>query len=447
MTKLKGRQILSLSLMLFAIFFGAGNMIFPPAMGQQAGENFISGLLGFLLTDVGIALLGMISIVFVGSSMDDLGKLVNKKFAVCLSVFIYLLIGPLFAEPRTGSVSFELAVAPYIPESNMWIGSLIFTGIFFLLTYYLSSNPKKIVDVVGNVLTPILLLSITAIFLKVLFTTSDANSAVVYGNFAEAQGVYKTMPFFQGMIEGYNSLDGPAGLAFAIIVIKSLKDYGITDKKGITKYTILSGIGSICFLAIVYFMLAYIGAITETSFANGGALLYGIATETYGGVGGIILGIAVTLACLTTSIGLTTSFSDYFVKLFPKFTYKQIAAVVCIFSFVISNVGLTTLVSISLPILKIIYPVTVALIILSFFKDIIKERKMVYILSLTLAFIVSFVNSLNMLSFMQPIDTLFKSILPFYETGFGWFLPALIGALLGLLPFMNVRFKKQQETV
>ncbi len=437
MTRLKGKQILSLSLMLFAIFFGAGNMIFPPAMGQQAGENFISGLLGFLLTDAGIALLGIIAIVFVGSTMDDLGKLVNKKFGVCLSVFIYLLIGPLFAEPRTGSVSFELAVAPYVNESNMWIASLIFTGIFFLLTYYLSSNPKKVVDVVGNILTPILLLSITAIFLKVLFTKSDANSAVIYGTLAQSQGVYKTMPFFQGMIEGYNALDGPAGLAFAIIVIKALKDYGISDKKIIAKYTIMSGVGAVCFLTIVYFMLAYIGAITETSFANGGALLHAIATETYGGVGGIILGIAVTLACLTTSIGLTTSFSDYFIKLFPKLTYKQIAGIVCLFSFVISNVGLTTLVSVSLPILKIIYPVTVALIILSFFKNIIKERRMVYILGLLGTFIISFVNSLNMIDFIQPLDSFLASFIPFYETGFGWIIPTIIGAIIGFLPFLN----------
>ena len=434
MTKLKGKQILSLSLMLFAIFFGAGNMIFPPAMGQQAGENFISGLLGFILTDAGIALLGMIAIVFVGSTIDDLGKLISKKFAVCLSIFIYLLIGPLFAEPRTGSVSFELAVVPYVSESNRWIASLIFTGIFFLLTYYLSSNPKKIVGAVGNILTPILLISITAIFLKVLFTTADSNSSVVYGTLAESQGVYKTMPFFQGMIEGYNALDGPAGLAFATIVIKALKDYGISDKKNIAKYTIISGIGAVCFLAIVYFMLAYIGAITETSFDNGGALLHAIATETYGGIGGIILGIAVTLACLTTSIGLTTSFADYFVNLFPKFTYKQIAAVVCIFSFVISNVGLTTLVSVSLPILKIIYPVTVALILLSFLKNYIQERKMVYILGLLVTFIVGFVNSLNAISFIQPIDAFFASFLPLYEIGFGWFLPAIIAAGIGYLP-------------
>lgn len=436
MGKLKGSQILSLSLMLFAIFFGAGNMIFPPAMGQQAGENFLSGLLGFLFTDAGIALLGIIAIVFVGNTMDDLGKLVNKKFAVCLSVFIYLLIGPLFAEPRTGSVSFELAVAPYISENNMWIASFIFTGLFFFITYYLSSNPKKVVDVVGNVLTPILLLSITAIFVKVLFTKADANSTVIYGTLVESQGVYKSMPFFQGMIEGYNALDGPAGLAFAIIVINALKDYGISDKKSIAKYTIISGVGAVCFLSIVYFMLAYIGAITETNFANGGALLHAIATETYGGVGGIILGIAVTLACLTTSIGLTTSFADYFVKLFPKLSYKQISAIVCLFSFFISNVGLTTLVSVSLPILKIIYPVTIVLIILSFFKNVIKDVKMVYILGLLGTFIVSFVNSLNTVSFIQPLDMFLASFIPFYETGFGWIVPAFIGSILGFIPYL-----------
>ena len=150
MKTLNLKQLLSVSLTLFAIFFGAGNMIFPPAMGQLAGSNFAPALAGFVTTDAGIAILGMIAVVLVGSSMSDLGSLVSKKFALGLSVGIYLLIGPLFAMSRTGSASLELALLPYIPQEYTWVFSLLFTGCFFALTYYLSSNPSKVADVVGG---------------------------------------------------------------------------------------------------------------------------------------------------------------------------------------------------------------------------------------------------------------------------------------------------------
>ena len=165
MKKLTFIQIISVSMMLFAIFFGAGNMIFPPAMGQLAGTSYISALAGFILTDAGIAILGVTAVVLAGTSMSDLGNLVSRRFALVLSVGVYMLIGPLFALPRTGSVSFEIALLPYIGENNAILWSLLFTAAFFGLTYYLSSNPSRIVDVVGKYLTPVLLISILAIFI------------------------------------------------------------------------------------------------------------------------------------------------------------------------------------------------------------------------------------------------------------------------------------------
>ena len=336
MGKLNAKQLLSVSLTLFAIFFGAGNMIFPPAMGQLAGTNFIHALAGFLVTDAGIAILGMIGVVLVGNSMSDLGGLVSKKFAVVLSVGVYLLIGPLFALPRTGSVSFELALLPYVPQHNAWIFSLLFTAGFFLLTYYLSSNPNKVVDVVGKYMTPILLISIVMIFVGCIFTNPVNSEMIQYGTIGAPQQDYVSIPFFKGMIEGYNALDGPAGLAFAIIVINAIRSYGITDKKSIVKYTIFSGLGAAFFLAVVYFMLTYAGAITSTSFSNGGALLHALTSSLFGNVGGVILGIAVLLACLTTSIGLTTAFSDYFKELFPSVSYKKIAAALFVYLVLLS---------------------------------------------------------------------------------------------------------------
>lgn len=448
MSKLSMKQILSVSLTLFAIFFGAGNMIFPPAMGQLAGTNYLSALFGFILTDAGIAILGVTAVVLIGNSMSDLGNLVSKKFALFLSIGIYLLIGPLFALPRTGSVSFELAALPYIGTDNKMFLSIIFTALFFFATYYLSSNPSRVVDVVGNLLTPFLLISILVIFIGTLFCVLSDNGGAIIGPASMPYGNYSTIPFFQGMVEGYNALDGPAGLAFSIIVINAIRNYGITDKKYIAKYTIFAGIGSAIFLAIVYFMLTYIGANTIISFKNGGAMLHAIANQLFGSVGGIILGIAVLFACLTTSIGLTTSFADYFHTIIPRYTYKKIAAVVCVFSFLISNVGLSQLIAISLPVLIIIYPVTVSLIILSFFKAKIKEKRSVYIFGMLFTFVVSLINGLESAGVSITILSQFADKLPFYDLGLGWIIPFITGSLFGLLPFfkfINVQSNEKKQ--
>lgn len=434
MKKLRFIEICSISMMLFAMFFGAGNMIFPPAMGQQAGTNYLSALAGFITTDAGIAILGIAAVVMVGTSVSQLGSLISRRFGIILSVCVYLLIGPLFALPRTGSVSFELALLPFIaPESKLWF-SLLFTAIFFLLTYYLSSNPNRIVDIVGKCLTPLLLISIVCIFLGCLLYQGEG-----IGTIGAPQGDYASIAFFKGMVEGYNALDGPAGLAFAIVVILAIKRYGVTDQKSIVKYTILCGIGAAALLSVIYFALSYIGAATAVPFENGGALLSSVTTQIFGKAGAILLGIAVLMACLTTSIGLTTSFADYFhQELLPTVSYKKIAAVICFFSFVISNIGLTQLIAISLPVLIMIYPVTVVLCILSFFKGTIQNRRMVYILGMAAAFAVSFINGLDSAGIQAGTITVWmQRYVPLYSLSLGWVLPAMAGALIGFLPIFN----------
>lgn len=430
MKKLSWMQIVSVSFMLFAMFFGAGNMIFPPAMGQLAGSNYLWALLGFILTDAGIAVLGVAAVVFIGNSMSDIGRLVSKKFAIIFGIGVYLLIGPLFALPRTGSVSFEMAILPYIDGSNKMFVSLLFTAIFFIVTFYLSSNPKRIVDIVGKILTPVLLLSIALIF---IFSVLNINqgSDIVFQQMQVPTGDYASIPFFQGMVEGYNALDGPAGLAFALVVISAIKRFGIEDKKSIAKYTVLCGLGSAILLGLTYFGLTYVGAITGTTFANGGALLHGVSNHLFGGMGGVVLGVAVLFACLTTSIGLTTSFADYFHTEFPKYSYKKLAIFVCAFSFVIANIGLSQLIAISLPILMMVYPVSVVLVILSFFRKKIGKHRGIYIGAMVLTFCVSFFDG------MQGGGIVFPSIngllmrLPFYELHLGWIIPAIIGGVIG----------------
>ncbi len=441
MEKLKFKQIMSLTLTLFAIFFGAGNMVFPPAMGQLAGENYWQALIGFILTDAGIALLGIIAVVLVGNEITDLGNLISKKFSIFLSIVVYLLIGPLFALPRTGSVSYELAAKPYVPSEYSWLVSLAVTAVFFAVTYFLSARPNKIVDIIGKYLTPILILSIVAIFFSCLFM-DKSNHTIQYGATTASDAYSSGGAFFQGLVEGYNALDGPAGLVFAIIIINAVTGFGIKKRKNITKYTVICGIGAVIILSAIYFMLTYIGASTLTSFPNGGELLHAVTSDLLGTPGGIILGIAVLLACLTTSIGLTTSFSDYFHELIPSVSYQKIALIVCIFSFVISNVGLTQLVAVSLPVLMAVYPVLVVLIILSFFKRWIQHRRMIYVLSMAFAFCISFINGLDSANIPLGIVADWVGMLPLYDLNLGWMIPATIGAIIGILPFWPMNKKK-----
>ena len=435
MKKLNISQLISISMMLFAIFFGAGNMIFPPAMGQLAGTNFPSALVGFILTDVGIAILGIIAIVMVGTTIDDLGSLVSRKFALFFSISVYMLIGPLFGLPRTATVSYEISLAPYIDPSMLLILRFVFSAVYFLITYYLSSNSSRLVDIVGKILTPFLLLSIAVIFFASVIN-APGNGSIAFGELMAPSGDYQTIPLFKGMVEGYNALDGPAGLAFAIIVIDAIRNYGVTDKKVIARYTVMCGLGSAFFLSIVYFMLSYVGAVTNQPFANGGSLLHAVTNHLLGNAGGVVLGVAVLLACLATSIGLTASFAGYFTSILPeKWTYKRVAAIVCTFSFIVANVGLNELIKISLPVLIMIYPVTITMIVLSLLKWMIGDRRMVYIMGMIFTFFISFVNGLEHAGFDLGTVSAAVNKLPFNELGFGWISFAVIGSLIGALPF------------
>lgn len=233
--KLSFTQLISLSLMLFALFFGAGNMIFPPAMGLSAGSHVWTALAGYIVTDVGLPLLAITAVVFANRSLTTMVGRAGKKFSTFFIVLIYLLIGPLFAIPRTGSVSFELAVMPFLGESShVSLYSVIFTALFFGAVYVLSANPNKIVAIVGKILTPILLLSIFIIGISAIVNP--------IGPVGQPVGTYESIAFFNGIIEGYMAMDALAASIFALIVIENVEAMGIQSQRNIAKYTLLTGI-------------------------------------------------------------------------------------------------------------------------------------------------------------------------------------------------------------
>jgi branched-chain amino acid:cation transporter, LIVCS family len=421
------KEIMAIGLMLFALFFGAGNMIFPPLLGQQAGTNVLPAIIGFLLTGVGLPLLGVIAIAKTGD-LHSLANRVHPLFALIFPFILYLAIGPFFGIPRTGTVAYEMSVTPFLSESmtNSSIPLIIYTIVFFGITAWLSLNPTKLVDRIGKVLTPALLIIITILVIKSLITPM--------GEMSNPKDVYTNTPFFKGFIEGYLTLDALAALVFGIVVISSIRERGITNRATITKACMTAGVIAAIGLAIVYLSLSYIGATSITAIGthqNGASLLSEAATYLFGTFGLFILGLAITLACLTTSIGLVSSCAQYFSKLFPKWSYKKFVIILSIFSIVISNVGLTQLINFSLPVLMIIYPIAIVLIILSYFHHFFSGFSDVYIYALFPTGFISLIEGLKMAGI--EIETLSNliSILPFYNEGIAWILPAIIGAIMG----------------
>lgn len=439
--KLSFGKLMSLSMMLFAMFFGAGNMIFPPGLGQLSGTNFFVATLGFVVTDAGLSILGIAAIVMVGTKLDDLAHLVSPKFALFMGMVIYLLIGPLFAIPRTAATSFSMAAVPFLPEgADTRIFLFAFSALFFIATYFICINPAKLVSIVGSILTPILLISIAVIFVVSLINP--------VGEIGPAQTAdYEKIPFFKGMIEGYLALDGLAALAFAIVVIDSVKNLGVQQPKNIAKYTLYAGIFSGIGMAVVYLALGYVGAQTSKmeAFPSGAELLNYAVHHLLGGYGNLVLGIAVLLACLTTAIGLATSFADYFHTNFPQFSYKTILIAVCLFGFAIANVGLASLIKITVPALVMVYPPAIALVLMSFLKKFIGDKHEPYALAVVFSFVSGIFFALKMVDVNLGTVTTLAESMPLFDKGLGWVIPAVVGCLIGMLPFVNFIKKEEKQ--
>ncbi|MED3934871.1 branched-chain amino acid transport system II carrier protein [Priestia megaterium] len=437
--------IVVIGFMLFALFFGAGNLIFPAMLGQSAGSNIWSANAGFLVTGVGLPLLGVLAFGFSGKEdLQSLASRVHPAFGIIFTTILYLAIGPLFAMPRTGSVSFEIGVKPFLSENPGHLPLIIFTVIFFTITCFFSLNPAKIVDLVGKVLTPIKLT-----FIGILVVVAVVNPI---GKFEAPSEAYTTHSFFKGFQEGYLTMDTLASFVFGIIIINAIKEKGAkTNRQIITICAKATAIAAVI-LALIYSALSYMGASSVSELGrldNGGTVLAEVSNYYFGSYGGILLGLMITVACLTTSVGLVTSCSSFFHKLFPRVSYKLIAVILSAFSAVVANFGLTELIAISVPVLTAIYPLAIVLIALTFLHPLFKGRSEVYQVSLLFTFIVSLFDGLNAAGFkIAAVNDLFTSILPMYGVGLGWVVPAIVGGLIGLgITFLRTNDNTNRNTL
>lgn len=429
--KVSAVEIASFGLMLFSIFFGAGNLIFPPALGQAAGFNMFSAMLGFLLTGVGLPLMGVLAIALTsGEYTKMISDRVHPKFMLLLLVILNLTIGPLFAVPRTGAVSFEIGIRPFISSEQELFGQFVYTVLFFGITYVLALNPSRIVDWVGKLLTPILLFFILLLIAQVFFAPLGVLQSPV-----EA---YYHAPFLQGVQAGYLTMDLLAFIAIGSIVVNSMRDKGIHHPGSITKYCTIAGLISAALMSLVYVSLAYLGASSAEVLGqseNGGVILAAVSRLYFGSLGNMILAVIISFACLTTSCGLVSSCATFFSGLFyPHVSYKQCLTIFVLFSMAAANIGLTALIEISVPFLVGIYPMVIVLVVLSLLDRFFGGCREVYWGALSVTFIFSIFSGLQAANVhFESVHRFFLEYIPFYAFNLGWFVPAIAGCVIGYL--------------
>ncbi len=437
--KLSFNQTLLVGSLLFGLYFGAGNLIFPIELGQNSGTNLYKVVLGFIISGVGLPILGVVaSAISKNDSLFEMGKTVSDKFAYFFTTALYLTIGPFFAIPRTSTVAFEVGIAPNISEDKIKLFLFIFSLIFFLAVLAFALKPGKVMDNIGKILTPTFLILLSVL---VIFAIIKPMGALAKNQPTE---IYQKNPLFKGILDGYNTMDALASLAFAIIIISSIRKLGVKDSNQIAKETLKSGVICLIAMSTVYISLSFMSSSSVNIMKlgnNGGRILSNISFYYLGNFGKILLAAIVIVACLKTAIGLIIACSEIFIQMYPNtLSYKAYAVVFTLISFLIANLGLQKIISLSIPVLMYLYPLAIVLIFLSLAYPIIGKNKRIFSLTILFTAIFSIFDLLKALpknisstdSISRIVDFA-KNYLPAFELGFGWLIPAIFGIILGLL--------------
>lgn len=438
MKKLTLRQLLTVATMLFGLFFGAGNLIFPASVGQMAGRDLWWASAGLLITGVGLPLLGVAALgISRKEGLFDLSSRVGRSYGFFFTCLLYLTIGPFFAIPRCATVSYTVGIQQLLPQGGA-LALGIFSLVFFAAVLFFSLRPGEILTWVGKVLTPLFLCFLAVLILRALTSPLGDVSAV------EPSGSYAANAFTAGVLEGYNTMDALASLAFGIIVVNAIRGLGVQEPAAVAKSTVLAGVFSSLFMGLIYVLVIVMGAQSRGLFpvsANGGEALSLIAGHYFGGVGALILAATVTLACLKTAVGLITSCSETFVQLFPAGpSYRVWAVGFCAISFLIANLGLNAILAYSTPVLMFLYPLSIVLILLTLGGGLFGNDRGVLRWTIGFTMAASVIDLLRTLPegtrallHLEPLVTFAETYLPLCRLGFGWVCPALAGLLLGLL--------------
>ena len=448
--KLNFSQTLLIGSLLFGLYFGAGNLIFPIELGQNSGYNLYKVVLGFIISGVGLPLLGVVaSAISKNDSLFEMGKTVSDKFAYIFTTALYLTIGPFFAIPRTSTVAFEVGIASNISEKNTKLFLLIFSLVFFITVLAFALKPGKVMDNIGKILTPTFL-----ILLSVLVILAIVKPMGQLGQNQPTEN-YQNNPLFVGILDGYNTMDALASLAFAIIIISSIRKLGVKDSNQIAKETLKSGIICLFAMSTVYVSLAFMSSSSVKIMKlgnNGGIILSNISFYYLGNFGKILLAAIVIIACLKTAIGLIIACSEIFIQMYPNsLSYKTYAIIFTLISFLIANLGLQNIISLSIPVLMYLYPLAIVLIFLSLLYPLIGRNKIIFNFTIFFTAIFAIFDFLKALPanitkipYIENILNFAKSILPGFNLGFGWVIPAIIGFILALIIIVIKKDKIKQ---
>ncbi|HFR3692147.1 TPA: branched-chain amino acid transport system II carrier protein [Streptococcus suis] len=420
-------------LLLFGMFFGAGNLIFPPALGVLSGENFWPAILGFVVSGVGIAVIALI----VGTLnpkgyVHEISRKISPAFATVYLVALYLAIGPFFAIPRTATTSFEVGIAPLLGDANLGLWLFGFTAFYFVAAYLIALKPSKILDTIGRILTPVF--AILIVILVVL-------GIVKYGStnpLPAAESYTAGRAFGTGFIEGYNTLDALAAVAFSVVAVNTLKQLGFSSKKEYVS-TIWS-VGAVVALAFsaLYIGLAFLGnhfpvpADVLASDTNKGVYILSQATQAiFGPSAQIFLAAMVIVTCFTTTAGLIVSTGEFFAERFPKFSYNVYATVFTLIGFGIANLGLSKIIAFSIPVLLVLYPITICFVLITIVNKFVPLSKPGMQLTVGVVTVLSLVEVLAGQFGWSGISNLIGA-LPFAGQSLSWLMPAVVGILLSL---------------
>ncbi|WDF82450.1 branched-chain amino acid transport system II carrier protein [Lacticaseibacillus pabuli] len=433
--RLSRRNMFFIGSMLFGMFFGAGNLIFPVFLGQQAGRNLVPAIIGFLISGVGLPLLGVAAI---GKSHTDgafgVASKLGKGAAYVFTVILYLGLGPLFATPRLATISYEIGLRPFVPGKYEHLALALFSFLFFATAWYFSRKPGKIMTYVGKILTPAFMVTLILLLLFVVLFPLG-------GWHAPATGMYKSAAVVTGFTNGYMTMDALASLAFGVVVVRSIRELGVTDTNAVAKDTMRAGLIAAVLMAVLYAVLAYMGLTSLGEFdraSNGGIIIANIARYYFGTLGSILTAVIVVLACLKTGVGLITAFGDMFKELFPKMNYQVLILIAAAVPFLLANIGLNSILAVSQPFLYTLYPIAIVLILLTLASDLFHDDHRVYKITVGVTLIPALLDGVNALpmgmhtGFIQQLLD-WGGYLPGFAQGLGWTVPAVIAFIVALI--------------
>jgi LIVCS family branched-chain amino acid:cation transporter len=466
---LKRNDVIGLGFMLCAFFLGAGNIIFPPSAGLQAGDNVLYSMIGFLLTGVGLPLIGVIGIAIAGGSLKSMTDYLPAGTGTVAAVVLFIVIGPAFATPRTSLVTWDLAVKPLVgqikPEDE-YTYQVIVTSLFFVVSTFFAIFRGKLIDNIGKVLTPLLFLLLVLLAIGVIYAPWGTIQAPI-------EGVYSENPLVKGFLEGYNTMDAFAALMFGGLVVDILRGKGVTDGRATRNYLIIAGFIAAAGLSFVYISLFWLGATAggnNISDPTSGALILSSYVQfLFGDVGVYILSGVVLLACLTTAVGLLSACGDYFSRLlsFTRLNYQAWVVIFALISAWVANVGLKALIATSVPSLYALYPMVITILTLTFLRELMRHPKLVYRLVMAASFVMGMLAAFKMYfalaatptttsllgvstaHWQSAIDIL--KLLPLYKQDMEWLLPVAITLVIAfvldnLIPLPGTH-KEEQKVV